>query len=79
MKIFSLLDISEIDQIVYDHMSAPEKRNGQMKLAYLVTQIIFGTDEAEMCALLRETLYGEGDLMEKLESMEKNQLEGISS
>jgi tyrosyl-tRNA synthetase len=59
LKIFSVKTLEDIEQIVKTHHEAPEKRYGQTQLAYIVTQIIFGTKTADQCELIRNTIYGE--------------------
>lgn len=47
LKVYSLLDLEEIENIQRKHDEAPELRYGQKELAYRVCQIIFGTKAAE--------------------------------
>jgi tyrosyl-tRNA synthetase len=47
LKVYSLLDLEEIENIQKKHDEAPELRYGQKELAYRVCQIIFGTKAAE--------------------------------
>lgn len=47
LKVYSLLDLEEIENIQKKHDQAPELRYGQKELAYRVCQIIFWTQAAE--------------------------------
>ena len=51
LKLFTLLSFEDIEEIVTQHAADPAARYGQQRLAYLVTQIIFGTDAAEASVL----------------------------
>jgi len=57
LKLFSFLSEDEIIKIVSEHKKAPEERIGQQKIAYHITEIIFGTREAEGCVHSTETLF----------------------
>ena len=74
LKIFSVKDLEDLWQIVKTHQDKPEARYGQVQLAYLVTQIIFWTDAAQECELIRDTLYGEWDPVTKIAAMNDEQL-----
>lgn len=79
LKIFSVKTLEDIRLIVKTHLEKPESRHWQMQLAYIVTQIIFGTQAADTCELMRETLYGEGETIEKIKTMSDAQLEALNT
>ncbi len=78
LKIFSVKTIDELWLIVKTHQDKPEARHGQTQLAYLVTQIIFGTTAADECDLIRKTLYGEWDIVEKINWLDDEQLKSFN-
>jgi len=78
MKIFSLLPIEEIDTFTAQHMEQAHLREWQKRLAYLVTQIIFGTIEADTCALVQNTLYGD-DVIESIKKLDTQQLISLNT
>jgi tyrosyl-tRNA synthetase len=74
LKIFSVLSLEAIQEIVATHAQDPSKRYGQQRLAYLVTEIIFGTPAADDCAVIRECLFGNDDNCSVVWSLNLNQL-----
>ena len=78
MKIFTLLPIEEIDTFTAQHMEQAHLREWQKRLAYLVTQIIFGTMEADTCALVQNTLYGD-DVIENMKKLDTQQLISLNT
>lgn len=59
LKLFSFLNLEEIDRIQQEHDQKPELRMGQKKLAYLVCQIIFGTQAADMAQRVTEFMFAD--------------------
>ncbi|MBS9782752.1 MAG: hypothetical protein KGV43_03010 [Arcobacter sp.] len=59
MKMLTLLETEEIDEIVEKHLQEPEKREGQKILAFKVVEIIHSTKKAEMCERITKFLFGE--------------------
>ena len=57
LKIYTLLDKPQIDEILKTHASAPEKRLAQKALARGVTEVVHGVDAAEKTARLTEKLF----------------------
>ena len=41
LKLFTLMDMKQIDHIVSEHRKNPNERNGQMILAIYIVQTIF--------------------------------------
>ncbi len=62
LRLFSFLDLQEIDRIQTEHNQKPELRMGQQKLAYLVTQIIFGTQAAETAKQISEFMFADNKI-----------------
>jgi tyrosyl-tRNA synthetase len=60
LKMFTLLDLDRIAEIVAAHKQAPESRSGQKHLAWEVTRMVHGEAEAEKAKAASEALYGGG-------------------
>jgi tyrosyl-tRNA synthetase len=58
MKMLTLIETEEIDQIVAKHLRDPEKREGQKLLAYKVIEIIHGSDEADLALKISDFMFG---------------------
>lgn len=59
LKIYSLLGLDQIDDILQKHHLAPEHRLGQKELAYRVCQIIFGSKAAESAKEVSEFMFSD--------------------
>jgi tyrosyl-tRNA synthetase len=57
IKIYTLLEPDEIDEILKRHKEAPEKRIAQKALAHGATLVVHGADNAEAIETLTETLF----------------------
>ena len=57
LKIYTLYDKPEIDQILKDHFAAPEKRIAQKALAKGVTEVVHGKQAAEDTAWATDYLF----------------------
>ncbi len=79
LKIFSVKSLQEIQEIDEAHMKEPQLRQGQKTLAYLVTQIIFWTAEADNSALVQETFYGSWDIVAKIGWFDESQLDSLNA
>lgn len=75
LKVFTLLDLDEIEQIVSQHQSAPEKRFWQQKLANYVVEMIFWKDAAIQADKISQILFGEP--MAILETMIPSEIEAL--
>jgi tyrosyl-tRNA synthetase len=64
LKIFTELDKSHIDDIVQDFQSRPEERRAQKTLAYEVTKLLHGQDQADKVKHVSEVLFGEQSFLE---------------
>ena len=62
MKMLTLIETEEIDEIVKKHFEKPEERMGQKLLAFKVVEIVHGTKKAELCQKISEFIFGENKL-----------------
>lgn len=76
IKIFTLLNREEIESIISEHKSAPEKRVLQKELAFFVTNLIHGREEALRCMKISELLFGGGS-MDQLDEVIYEELSNI--
>jgi tyrosyl-tRNA synthetase len=58
LKMLTLIETEEIDELVIKHMSAPENREGQKLLAYKVVEIIHGIKEADLAVRISNFMFG---------------------
>ena len=80
IKIFTLLDRSEIETLIEQHRSDPASRVLQKKLAYCITAFVHGKDECEKAMQTTEQLFGkqqELDLVSLNESELLNAMIGV--
>jgi len=76
LKMLTLIETEEIDEIVKKHMEKPEERKGQKILAYEVVKIIHGKKEADLAVKISEFMFGNPDArIETLESLDNQELE----
>jgi len=73
LKLFSLLDKSEIDQIESEHKASPAQRLAQRRLAEEVTALVHGQDRLESVARVTDVLFGRTDI-ESLSELDLNEL-----
>jgi tyrosyl-tRNA synthetase len=59
LKLFTFLSLEEIEEIMQVHRSAPERREAQRRLAWEVTGIVHGQDNAAMTKKASGILFGE--------------------
>lgn len=57
LKLFTLLDLKKIDEIVLEHKKAPEGRHGQKYLAHYVTETIFGGKARDVAMRISTLLF----------------------
>lgn len=62
LKLFTLMEESEISMLVTKHSQQAELRLGQKTLAYLVVQIIRGTDAAQQAQTVTEFMFADDKL-----------------
>lgn len=75
MKMLTLIETEEIDEIVANHMKEPEKREGQKLLAYKIIEIIHWTKEAELALKISNFMFGWDDRLEVLKWLTDNEIE----
>jgi len=78
LRAFTLLEISEIEAIVSQHVQQPELRYGQRQLANYVIQTLFGKEAAQQAEKISEFLFGERDKMELLSSFSTDELQALA-
>jgi tyrosyl-tRNA synthetase len=74
MKILTLVETEEIDNIVKNHFIAPEKREWQKKLAYEVVRIIHWDKEADLAVRITEFMFWKDDKLEILKTLDNEEL-----
>lgn len=62
IKIYTILEKEEIEQILEEHKSAPEKRIAQKALAKGVTEVVHGSEKAAAVIRLSEILFAKDGL-----------------
>ena len=78
LRAFTLLEISEIEAIVAQHVQQPELRYGQRQLANYVIQTLFGKEAAQQAEKISEFLFGEIDKMELLSAFSTDELQALA-
>ena len=74
MKILTLVETEVIDEVIKNHLSAPENREGQKKLAYEVVRIIHWDKEADLAVRITEFMFGKWDKLETLKTLSDDEL-----
>lgn len=59
IKIYTILDKPQIDQLLAEHKTHPEQRLAQKALAKNVTEVVHGKNSASAAELLSELLFGD--------------------
>ncbi len=77
IKIFTLLPLNEIDQLIQEHQKDPGLRLLQKKLAASVTSFVHGDDEAQKAIQTTEQLFGKKEEMNLSEMSEKELLDSM--
>ena len=75
MKMLTLIETEEIDEIVKKHFENPEKREWQKILAFKVVEIVHGTKKAELCKKVSDFMFWEEDKIEILKNLSNEELE----
>ncbi len=73
LKMLTLIETEEIDDIVIKHMKAPENREWQKLLAYKVVEIIHGTKEADLALKITDFMFSWADRVEVLKTLSNNE------
>ncbi len=63
LKIYTLLDKSEVDAVAAEQMAAPERRAAQKRLAWEVTKLVHGEERARAAERATGILFG-GDILD---------------
>ena len=64
VKIYTLLDKATVEQLVADHRTVPEKRTLQTRLAYEVTVLVHGENQARLVQKATDALFSDRVLAE---------------
>ncbi len=76
LKMLTLIETEEIDEIVAKHLEKPEDRVGQKLLAYKVVEIIHGKEEAELAVKISDFMFGNPDTrVETLKNLNLSEIE----
>lgn len=67
LKIYTILDKPEVENIMEDFRKDPHQRRGQKALAYEVTKIVHGETRAEAVKKVSEVLFGDGNFLELID------------
>jgi tyrosyl-tRNA synthetase len=78
IKIFTFLDKQEIENLITDHRTAPEKRILQKKLAEEITVFVHGKEDFENALQTTDKLFSQQTLsVDELSEQDLEQMEGI--
>jgi len=75
LKMLTLIETEEIDEIVKKHMEKPEDRQWQKLLAYKVVEIIHGTKDADLAVKITNFMFGWEERMDVLKWLNENEIE----
>ena len=74
LKMLTLLEVEEIENIVLQHWNFPNKREGQKILAYKVVEIIHWKQEADLAVKITEFLFGNVNKLEILTMLNTDEI-----
>lgn len=74
LKMLTLIETEEIDEIVKKHMEKPEEREGQKLLAYKIVEIIHWIIEADLALNISDFMFGWLDRVEVLKWLNKHEI-----
>ena len=74
LKILTLLETEEINEIVKNHLKFPENREWQKKLSYSVVEIIHWKKEADLAIKITEFMFWKEDKLEILKNLSEEEL-----
>lgn len=77
MKMLTLIETEEVDEIVANHMKNPEDRVGQKLLAFKVVEILHSTVEAKLSEKISDFMFGDNDKLEILKSLNNDELDSF--
>ena len=79
LKMLTLIDTEEVDDIVESHKKNPWERKGQKLLAFHVVEIIHSTSDSETAQKISELLFWQGDKIEILKNLNADEIENFYS
>jgi len=74
-KLLTLLELSEVSDIIKLHNASPEKRTWQKRLAYEIVQIIHGPEDAEICEKITNFLFWSDDKLDLLWTLSEQEFD----
>ena len=74
MKMLTLIETEQIDEIVEKHFEKPENREWQKILAFKVVEIVHWTKMAELCEKISNFMFGDDDKIEILKKLPEDEL-----
>jgi len=77
MKMLTLIETEEVDEIVANHMKKPDDRVGQKLLAFKVVEIVHSTKEAKLAEKISDFMFGDNNKLEILKSLNDEELENF--
>lgn len=75
LKMLTLIETEEIDELVSKHMENPENREWQKLLAYKVVEIIHGTNEANLALKITDFMFASDNRLEVLKWLSDDEIE----
>ncbi len=75
MKMLTLLETEEVDEIVANHMKKPEDRTWQKLLAYKIVEIIHSWYDANLSQKISDFMFWDNDKIQVLLSLKQDDLE----
>lgn len=79
MKMLTLIETEEIDEIVSSHMEKPEERKAQKLLAFKVVEIIHWEWEAKLSEKISDFMFWNSDKLEILKSLSGEELNSFKN
>jgi tyrosyl-tRNA synthetase len=79
MKMLTLLETEEVDEIVKNHLKNPEDREWQKLLAYKIVEIIHSDKEAKTAEKISELMFWKQDKIEIIKNSNKDEIKSIFS
>ncbi len=77
MKMLTLIETEEVDEIVKKHLKNPEKREWQKLLAYKIVEIINSEKEAKIAEKISEFMFSSEDKVQIIKDSDKKEIESI--
>lgn len=79
LKILTLLDLEQVEQIVQKHQENPADRYGQQQLARYVVTTVFGTEAADQAAMISDFLFDkEADTLEMFKQFSAQDIDALA-